>query len=270
MRAVSSLVQEPLQIRSEDGADVKPAEKVTSLISSQSLIDGWVSQASDVLKRVPTPVSVQHLISTVSSASLGMEQNALEDSSQQNILWIFVYLLIYLLWILLFIGLFVGVFVAIGYFYTSNKQYADVEESLATPEQQESFGDWKFGFCSCLGDLEVCCCACMCPCIRWGETLSLVDGLIIFWVGFGIYFAFTVLGWATSVYICWMLLALICTAYRQELRSKFQMKNQGGMTYITDCLLYAFCACCAMSQEARHVEEAFKYGHKAVRKPEKE
>lgn len=221
--------------------------------------------ASEVLRHLPVPLAARQLV-----ARLRVEQGAVAESAQQQLWWAFVHWLLYVLWALLFLGLWIALFVVVGHFYTKNKQYSDVEESLATPEQQASFKDWKFSFCSCLEDCEVCCCAWWCPCIRWGETLSLVDGLVVFWVGFGIYLGLTMLSWLTYIPLCWLLLTVICAAYRQELRIKFEMRKVGGMTYITDCLLYAFCACCAMSQEARHVEEAFKYGHKAVRVPERQ
>jgi len=270
LRAAQNIAQEHVQVSHEVGADTASAGYMQFADSAQIFVNQWASQASDILSSVPVPLAVKQVFGFLSGADLRAEQDTEGDSSRQQILWTLIYVLIYLLWILLFVGLFVGLFAAIGYFYTTQKHYPDVEESLATPEQQASFRDWKFGFCSCFGNLEVCCCAWCCPCIRWGENLSLVNGLIIFWVGFGIYFSFMVLGSVTSGYLCWMLLTLICTAYRQELRMRFQMDKVGGMTYITDCLLYGFCACCAMSQEARHIEEALKYGHKAVRVPERE
>lgn len=230
----------------------------------------WITKGSGFLRSAPLPGVVKQLFGAFSSESLRAEQDVVDQSAHQQVFLMLLYWLIYVLWILLFIGLWVALFAVVGYFYTKNKEYAPVEESLATPEQQATFKDWKFGFCSCLEDCEVCWCAWCCPCIRWGETLSLVDGLIVFWVGFGVYLGLTVLSWVTYIPLCWLLLTVICTAYRQEIRIKFQMQRVGGMTYITDCLLYAFCACCAMSQEARHVEAALKYGHKVVRVPERE
>lgn len=254
--AVGSLAHEPFQQAQDTGAGTKLTE--------------LFAQGSDILHRVPVPEVVKQFSGAFSSVSLRAEQDTVDASAHQQILWMLLYTLLYVLWVALFIGLWVALIAVVGYFYTKNKQYMPAEEGLATPEQQTAFQDWKFGFCSCLGDLEVCFCACCCPCIRWGETLSLVDGLVIFWVGFAVYLGLTTLSWYTSVPLCWLLLTLICTAYRQEIRIKFQMERVGGMTYITDCLLYAFCACCAISQEARHVEEALKYGHKAVAVPERE
>lgn len=155
----------------------------------------------------------------------------------------------------------------IAHFYRGNKEYPEIEEGLQTPEQHATFQDWKFGFCDCFEEFQVCFCACCCPAIRWAETLSLVDGLIVFWVGFALYMSLTLINTITSVLVCWFVLALICTAYRQELRTKFSFEHQGGATFLTDLLLHCFCTCCAIAQEARHVEEAMRYGHPQVKKP---
>lgn len=158
----------------------------------------------------------------------------------------------------------------VAHFYRGNKEYPEIGEGLQTPEQHATFQDWKFGFCDCCDDFQVCLCACCCPAIRWAETLSLVDGLIIFWVGFVLYMSLTLINTITSVLVCWFALALICTAYRQEIRAKFNFEHQGAATFIADCLLYCFCSCCAIAQEARHVEEAMKHGHPQVKKPSKQ
>lgn len=139
------------------------------------------------------------------------------------------------------------------------------EVVAADPDKAaEDFNDWKFRFCFCFEDPLVCLCACCCPAIRWAETLSFVPDLIRFWPAFFVFMVLLALArFEVTAFICVLFLALMCTSYRQELRLRFGMEA-GGLSYATDCLLYFFCMCCAIAQEARHVEEALKSGHEAV------
>merc|ERR1719263_2268082 len=83
-----------------------------------------------------------------------------------------------------------------------------------------------------------------------------MTGLLKFWVAFGIYLGMDFVGGLIGDSFFWLLIAIVCAGYRQELRIKFNMKNQGGMTYVQDCLLYCCCTVCALTQEARQVEDA--------------
>jgi len=151
---------------------------------------------------------------------------------------------------------------AVAYFWHGH------EVPAVDPDKtKEGFDDWKFRFCSfSFEDPLLCVCACCCPAIRWAETVSFVPDLLAFWPAFFFFMLLLALTrvdvWATG-FVCACVLALMCTSYRQELRHRFGMQA-GGVSYVTDCLLYLFCMCCAIQQEARHVEEALKSGHEAV------
>jgi Cys-rich protein (TIGR01571 family) len=156
----------------------------------------------------------------------------------------------------------------VAYFYSNRKEKPGSVDAEKQNEGAESFQEWKHGLFSCHEDPEVTLCACCCPSIRWALTISYVPGLLSFWVAFFIYVCVELLGGLTAGTIGWVCLALLCTAYRQELRQKFNMEQQGGMTYITDAMTYLCCTCCAIAQEARHVEDALKSGHPALQESE--
>lgn len=157
----------------------------------------------------------------------------------------------------------------VAYFYTSRRETPGCADAEKQSDGVEVFQEWKHGLFSCHEDPEITVCSLCCPGIRWALTLSYVPGMLTFWVGFFIYMCVELLGGLTACTIGWVLLALLCTAYRQELRQKFNMERQGGMTYITDAMTYCFCVCCAIAQEARHVEDALKSGHPALQESEK-
>lgn len=156
----------------------------------------------------------------------------------------------------------------VAYFYSNRKEKPGSVDAEKQNEGVEVFQEWKHGLFSCHEDTEITLCACCCPAIRWAMTLSYVPGLLSFWVAFFIYVCVEMLGGLTAGTIGWVCLALLCTAYRQELRQKFNMEQQGGMTYITDAMTYLCCTCCAIAQEARHVEDALKSGHPALQESE--
>lgn len=146
--------------------------------------------------------------------------------------------------------------------YVESKQPPVV--GLRKQGDEEDPDDWEFSPFSCFDDPGVAMLAMFCPGIRWAETLSYVPGFIPFWSAFGIYLFIQIFSGLTAGTLGWILLALLCTAYRQELRIKFGLHEQGGWTYVVDCLLYCCCSCCAIAQEARHVKEARRRGHPAA------
>jgi len=168
-------------------------------------------------------------------------------------------------------SVFIWVIVAtvVAYFY--NKQTTIPAKDPEMELDVESFKDFKHGVFTCASAPEITLCACLCPAIRWARNLSLM-GLLGFWVAFG---AFIGLDFVAGVsaeggIFLHLALAVMLTYYRQDLRKAFDMKRQGGITYAEDCLLYLCCLCCTVTQEARHIEDAFKAGHHAAKAKEME
>jgi Cys-rich protein (TIGR01571 family) len=152
-----------------------------------------------------------------------------------------------------------------AYLYRENRELPALNKKSEQPDLQ----DWTEHWYSCLSDMRYCLMGCFCPCVRWAETISLVKGLLPFWTAFLINFLLVVLvgipalGLVGQVFLC-----LLCVSYRQQIREKFNFKEKGGNTYITDCLLHCCCSCCAIIQEAKHVETALQFGHEEVEVPE--
>lgn len=143
----------------------------------------------------------------------------------------------------------------------------------------DDFRQWRYGIFDCLnaGDIPVF--ACICPWVRWAETMNYVPGMLRFWDAF--FFAL-VLSTICSVVISPLLMgpiwiiaavyivfALLGAFFRQRLRNTFNFRSDTGDNFIFDFLLYFCClGCCAITQEARQVEEAIQFSRCLERKTE--
>lgn len=152
--------------------------------------------------------------------------------------------------------------VLVANMYVESKQPPPVGQQKHADE--EAPDDWEFALFSCIEDPQVALGAMFCPSIRWAETLSYVPGFLSFWAAFFVYLFIQVFSGLTAGTLGWILLAVLCTAYRQEMRIRFGLRERGGRTYVLDCIVYCCCSCCAIAQEARHVKEARRRGHKAA------
>lgn len=52
---------------------------------------------------------------------------------------------------------------------------------------------------------------------------------------------------------CNIIVVWVGTIYRGKLRDRYQIPGSG----CEDCLMHTFCRCCAIAQEARHVDRDF-------------
>lgn len=119
-------------------------------------------------------------------------------------------------------------------------------------------GTWRWGLFECFGDIKICMISCICPCIRWSDTMRMA-GLMGFWIAI-ILMSFL---YALSPFvggISSLIMLAIVTYRRQELRKLFRM-NSDGTTWCEDCCTYMWCSCCAIVQEARQLEEAYAVGY---------
>jgi Cys-rich protein (TIGR01571 family) len=124
-------------------------------------------------------------------------------------------------------------------------------------------GSWSDGICDCFSDCESCCLTCWCPCIRWGLTLKRA-GLWTFGAACAVYLLLRVgTNFASpNVYnqispwiailgaISAIALIAISVNYRMKLREKHRIPGSP----FEDCLCHTFLSCCAVAQEARHVD----------------
>lgn len=119
-------------------------------------------------------------------------------------------------------------------------------------------GTWRWGLFECFGDIKICMISCICPCIRWSDTMRMA-GLMGFWIAI-ILMSFL---YALSPFvggISSLIMLAIVTYRRQEIRKLFRM-NSDGTTWCEDCCTYMWCSCCAIVQEARQLEEAYAVGY---------
>lgn len=124
-------------------------------------------------------------------------------------------------------------------------------------------GSWSDGICDFCDSVNICLVAwCLLP-VRWAQTRHrngfgdfnsslLMYGLpwllvIIFQVVFNI----TQIIWFIIPMIFFTIVMIIIGAkHRTRMREKFQIPG----SECEDCMLFLFCTCCAVSQEARHVD----------------
>lgn len=140
-----------------------------------------------------------------------------------------------------------------------NKKY---QRGAGAEADANDFDHWQHGICSCCarGSKGMCCLACFCPSVRWANTVRRV-GFMGFWMAWGIFFVACrgteLVNWYWASY----LVAVALGAYfRQQMRHAYNMKSKGGCSWVTDCCLHAVCAPCAIVQEARQADEAFRVG----------
>jgi len=153
--------------------------------------------------------------------------------------------------------------------------FVRVDEGVTTESLD---GDFRHGFCSCLETPLLCCFSCCCLPLRWGDTVKMV-GMLGFWVAVLIFFSldfivnmiaeeFGHIHWTITMIIIPLPITLLGTVYRQQLRVAFNM-DQKPITVAVDLIQWCCCPCCAIIQEARHVEDARILGHLAVTEPGK-
>lgn len=155
-----------------------------------------------------------------------------------------------------------SVTLVLAFFFWRNRKPPEREQQGGL-NFEDAFKTWRHGLFTCFGDMEVCLWACFCPAIRWAGTVQLM-GFMGFWMAFTICFGITLSASTTGDFAIWVVLAIVCAAMRQEMRTAYGMHRQGGWTYMEDFILYCCCACCTVIQEARQVEDAYKVGYPIV------
>lgn len=124
---------------------------------------------------------------------------------------------------------------------------------------------WRFGLFDCFGDAKVTCLTCFFPALRWADTMRMA-GFLRLWVAFGLFLCLYI-GGALTASVFFLILLVILISYRQKQRKMFEMDHGTCGSYLEDCLTYSCCGCCAMIQEARHIEEAWAVAHPSLPAP---
>lgn len=124
---------------------------------------------------------------------------------------------------------------------------------------------WRFGLFDCFGDAKVTCLTCFFPALRWADTMRMA-GFLRLWVAFGLFLCLYI-GGALTASVFFLILLVILISYRQKQRKMFEMDHETCGSHLEDCLTYSCCGCCAMIQEARHIEEAWAVAHPSLPAP---
>lgn len=137
-------------------------------------------------------------------------------------------------------------------------------DSLKVPEDGNEHSlellerNWRYNVFDCCGNVPICCVSCLCPGIRWADTMRMA-GFLSFWTALALWVIPVIL--MPFVGISFIMFVCVAVIYRQRLRSKFRIQHGTFGTYAEDCLLYGCCMCCAVVQEARQMEEAYMMNH---------
>lgn len=117
---------------------------------------------------------------------------------------------------------------------------------------------FKTGHFHCLEDVGTCIPAFLCMPIRWSDTLS-VSWCLGFWFSFVLWEIAAAANCFTyglpffGLFTCVLMLIL-----RQNVRAKLRLPRWGPCTLFYDCCFVCWCPCCAVAQEARAMNEAYK------------
>ena len=146
-----------------------------------------------------------------------------------------------------------------------------------TPKVQavELDGRWKFALFDVFTDLPVFCQSLWCCCCRWSTNQDLLH-LASYWAC-AFFLMITLLAprivafaFPATLHVVFdvlTFLAAVCflALRRQEIKRQFGIESGGCWSVVTDFLVYFCCGCCAVAQEARQIDEAYRTGHGAGR-----
>lgn len=128
---------------------------------------------------------------------------------------------------------------------------------LAFPQQPGRIGtgDFAYHLCGCFEDWKMSLISCCCWQLRWSDTIDKAN-LCKYWYAVVVFIILSSFYGAMAVPITGLLLVVIMTYYRQQLRKSFGFSKVGGCSVGEDFCTYFWCSCCAIVQEARQVEAA--------------
>lgn len=115
--------------------------------------------------------------------------------------------------------------------------------------------DFKYGAFACCEDVSLCCFACWCGGVRWADNMYRM-GYMGFWFGLSVFLVMHLAnGFLQGGFAMWVLIAMVLTYFRQEMRKSFNLKNDHE-TVLKDLCLWCCCALCAIVQETRQLDDA--------------
>mmetsp|Transcript_157450 Transcript_157450/g.277764 ORF Transcript_157450/g.277764 Transcript_157450/m.277764 type:complete len:501 (-) Transcript_157450:108-1610(-) len=160
-------------------------------------------------------------------------------------------------WVFAFISIFIWMKLILltGYFYYDIKEYPTPRDPQA---RAMPIGVWYYGLFKCGEKPAMTVFTFCCSPVRWADTIRMA-GLWTFWPALFVYSTIYTWSWA-AYYIPAPILLGICVYYRQKIREEFQIPNCTLATILEDTCTHIWCNCCAIVQEARQLEQAYKTG----------
>lgn len=144
----------------------------------------------------------------------------------------------------------------------------DAKDVAKEKEEERDEKPWRHQCWTCYEEPGTCMCALCCSCIRWAETISLLRGALSFWGALWLFMFLNLFrAFEPVAALMYVVFVVMGVKYRQDIRVRFDL-SQGGCSYFTDCLLWMCCPCCAIVQEARHVEDELARDHAETECPE--
>jgi len=132
-----------------------------------------------------------------------------------------------------------------------------VANSTDIEEPSETFNNGHF---QCLKNSGICLCACLCPGLRWADTMSLVGFLKISTALTAAFFCAFLNGFAETTAVFGPFTVALALYYRHKLREEFALDAWTCKTCVIDAVYLIFCPWCALAQEARVVTHAAMKG----------
>lgn len=158
-------------------------------------------------------------------------------------------------------AVFAGITTVAAFLFRRFVPWPEVDETLMAKEKLTS---WSSGPFDCFQDATTCCWTLFCPGVRWAGNVDMV-GLLSFWPAFLLFLLFELLAMIPLGGCCLCGWIAVLTYYRNKLRVAFGMAGSNEPTTICgDCVFVTCCTCCAIAQEARHVEAAAIVNHEAT------
>eukprot|EP00927_Polykrikos_kofoidii_P084611 TRINITY_DN8972_c0_g1_i1.p1 TRINITY_DN8972_c0_g1~~TRINITY_DN8972_c0_g1_i1.p1 ORF type:complete len:396 (-),score=45.32 TRINITY_DN8972_c0_g1_i1:91-1245(-) len=130
--------------------------------------------------------------------------------------------------------------------------------SMEKPREADNSG-FHHGLFGCLGECRLTVFSCCCFAVRWADTMDKArpqGTLLKFWSGILMMLALGLFGSAIGSFfaIYWNLWVAILVLFRQRLRNRYNLEAGTCQSIAEDCFAWWCCPCCAVVQEARHVE----------------
>lgn len=152
--------------------------------------------------------------------------------------------------------------------------YDKVRHNTAFPQVKgvdDHEAGFSYGLFGCFQDLRLAVFSCMCPVLRWADTMDKsgndsYGSLITYWKGIALMATL----YALNMYIGYVamypflglsfatVLLVVNVIYRQKLRRRYSILAGSFRTFAEDVGAWLCCPCCAMVQEARQVESTLQ------------